>query len=423
MVNILFFLITFYFSFLHASNSKEIARSLIPFYQDLHQTPELSLQETETSKKIAEALKREGMEVTYPFGGTGVVGVFKNGKGKTLLLRADLDALPITESTPVSYASKKKSTNKKGNEVGVMHACGHDIHMTNLIGTVRSLLQNKSKWKGTLIAIGQPAEEIGAGAKTMLDAGLYRKFPKPDYALAFHVDSHLPAGSIGYVSGPVMAGADTVRVVIKGKGGHGALPQETIDPTVMASRFVLDLQTLISRERDPNTPSVISVGQFQCGTKANITPEICQLEITVRSFTKEERERLIEGIKRKAVATAQSSGAPKPLVEVTKEGTPPTFNDPELASKALAILEKTLGKKALLPGERATVSEDFSYFSQEGVPALMLFLGSVKESRLKSLQKKGELPSLHSAFYYPDALETLETGIAAFSALAEGLLQ
>jgi hippurate hydrolase len=363
------------------------------------------------------------MEVTHPFGGTGVVGVFRNGKGKTLLLRSDLDALPITEKTPVSYASKTKVTTKKGSEVGVMHACGHDIHMTNLTGTVRSLIQNKSKWKGTLLAVGQPAEEIGAGAKNLLEAGLYKKFPKPDYALAFHVDSHIPTGSIGYVSGPVMAGADTVRVTIKGRGGHGALPQETIDPIVMASRFVLDLQTIISRERDPNTPSVISVGQFHCGTKANITPESCQLDLTVRSFTEEERQRLFEGIKRKAFATAQSSGAPKPEVEVTKEGTPPTVNDPALTAKAIALLETSLGKKALIASERATVSEDFSHFSEGGVPTLMLFLGSVNESRLRKLKKKNRLPSLHSAFYYPDAEETLETGITALSSVAEGLLQ
>lgn len=423
MVNLLFALIIAGSSFLQATTAKELARSLIPFYQELHQNPELSLQEVETGKKLAQALKKEGMEVTHPFGGTGVVGVFRNGKGKTLLLRSDLDALPITEKTPVSYASKKKGTTKKGSEVGVMHACGHDIHMTNLIGTVRSLIQNKSKWKGTLLAVGQPAEEIGAGAKNLLEAGLYKKFPKPDYALAFHVDSHIPTGSIGYVSGPVMAGADTVRVTLKGRGGHGALPQETIDPIVMASRFVLDLQTIISRERDPNTPSVISVGQFHCGTKANITPESCQLELTVRSFTKEERQRLFEGIKRKAFATAESSGAPKPEVEVTKEGTPPTVNDPALTAKAIALLEISLGKKALIASERATVSEDFSHFSDGGVPTLMLFLGSVNESRLKKLKKKNKLPSLHSAFYYPDAEETLETGITALSSVAEGLLQ
>lgn len=423
MVKISFYLLTACFSWVQASTPKEIARSLLPFYQDLHQNPELSLQEVETGKKLAAALKKEGMEVTHPFGGTGVIGIFKNGKGKTLLLRSDLDALPITEKTPVSYASKKRGTTKKGTEVGVMHGCGHDIHMTNLVGTVRSLIQNKSRWKGTLIAVGQPAEEIGAGAKNLLKAGLYKKFPKPDYAIAFHVDSHIPTGSIGYVSGPVMAGADTVKVIIQGQGGHGALPQETIDPIVMASRFVLDLQTVISRERDPNTPSVISVGQFHCGTKANITPESCQLELTVRSFTPEERERLLEGIKRKALATAQSSGAPSPTVEITKEGTPPTVNDPVLTSKAVAILEKTLGQKAIIPAERATVSEDFSHFSQSDVPTLMLFLGSVKETRLKKLKKQNKLPSLHSAFYYPDALETLETGISALSSLAQGLLQ
>lgn len=399
-----------------------LSKDLLNFYQDLHQNPELSLKEERTGATLAKALEKEGMKVTSPFAGTGVVGVFANGSGKTVLLRADLDALPITEETSLPYASKKKMLHKSGKEVGVMHACGHDIHVTNLLGTVRALLKNKNRWKGTLVVIGQPAEEIGQGAENMIEGGLLKKFPKPDYAIAFHVDSHLAAGKVAYVSGPVMAAADSVEVTIFGKGGHGALPQENIDPIVIASRFVLDLQTLISRERDPIAPSVISVGSFQCGTKPNITPDKCLLELTVRSFTKEERNRLLEGIKRKAEANAMSSQAPKPKVEVTKEGTPATFNDPALTARLVSILQTSLGKEKVVRGSPATVSEDFSHFSESGIPSVMLFLGSVNEKRLATLKKQGNLPSLHSAQYYPDAEETLSTGIQAMTALVEGLL-
>jgi len=402
--------------------SLKVDQDLLEFYKNLHQNPELSLKEEKTAATLAKALEKEGIKVTFPFGGTGVVGLFQNGPGKTVLIRTDLDALPITENTSLPYASKRKALSKSGTEVGVMHACGHDIHMTNLLGTVRNLIKNKNRWKGTLLIIGQPAEEIGQGAENLLSAGLLKKFPRPDYALAFHVDSHLPAGKIAYVSGPVMAAADSVNVTIKGKGGHGALPQENIDPIVIASRFVLDLQTLISRERDPVEPSVISVGSFHCGTKHNITPETCQLELTVRSFTKKERTRIIEGIKRKAEANAQSSGAPAPSVEVSDEGTPSTHNDPALTAQLVGFLEKQLGKEAVVKGIPATVSEDFSRYGEAGIPAALLFLGSVSEKRLKKLQSTGKLPSLHSPFYYPDTEETLATGIEAMTAMVEGLL-
>jgi hippurate hydrolase len=398
------------------------SNDLLSFYQDLHQNPELSLKEERTGAALAKALQKEGMTVTHPFAGTGVVGVFQNGKGKTVLLRSDLDALPIGEETSLPYASKKKAIQNSGKEVGVMHACGHDIHVTNLLGTVRALVKNKSRWKGTLVVIGQPAEEIGQGAENMISNGLLKKFPKPDYAIAFHVDSGLAAGKVSYVSGPVMAAADSVVVTINGKGGHGALPHENIDPIVIASRFVLDLQTIISRERDPLVPSVISVGSFQCGTKPNITPDKCQLELTVRSFTREERSRLLEGIKRKAEASALSSKAPKPTVEVTKEGALATYNDPTLTARLISILQVSLGKENVVQGNPVTVSEDFSRFTESGIPSVMLFLGSVNEKRLASLKKQGNLPSLHSPRYYPDAEETLTTGIQAMTNIVEGLL-
>jgi hippurate hydrolase len=404
------------------SATVKVDQDLLEFYKNLHQNPELSLKEDKTAATLAKALEKEGMKVTFPFGGTGVVGIFQNGAGKTVLLRADLDALPLTENTGLPYASKRKALSKSGTEVGVMHACGHDIHMTNLLGTVRNLIKNKNRWKGTLMVIGQPAEEIGKGAENLISAGLFKKFPKPDYALAFHVDSHLPSGQIAYVSGPAMAAADSVNITFKGKGGHGALPQENIDPIVIASRFVMDLQTLISRERDPVDPSVISVGSIHCGSKHNITPETCNLELTVRSFTKKERTRLLEGIKRKAEANAQSSGAPNPLVEVADEGTPSTVNDPALTSQVVTFLEKGVGKEMIVKGTPATVSEDFSHYGEAGVPSVLLFLGSVSEKRLRKLQASGKLPSLHSPFYYPDTEETLATGIEAMTVMVEGLL-
>ncbi|NBX76281.1 MAG: amidohydrolase [Proteobacteria bacterium] len=400
----------------------KVDNDLLEFYKNLHQNPELSLREEKTGATLAKALEKEGMKVTFPFGGNGVVGLFQNGSGKTVLLRADLDALPLTENTALPYASKKKALSKSGTEVGVMHACGHDVHMTNLLGSVRNLIKNRNRWKGTLIVIGQPAEEIGKGAENLISAGLLKKFPKPDYALAFHVDSHLPAGKIAYVSGPAMAAADSVNITFKGKGGHGALPQENIDPIVIASRFVLDLQTLISRERDPVEPSVISVGSIHCGSKHNITPETCNLELTVRSFTKKERTRLLDGIKRKAEANAMSSGAPSPVVEVPDEGTPSTVNDPALVSQIVSFLEKGMGKEAIVRGTPATVSEDFSVYGEAGIPSALLFLGSISEKRLKKLQSAGKLPSLHSPFYYPDTEETLATGIEAMTLMVEGLL-
>lgn len=405
-----------------SADSATIAKELLPFYQELHSHPELSLKEEKTGLLLAKSLEKEGLTVTYPFAGTGLVGVLRNGKGKTVLLRTDLDALPITEQTGLSFASKVKTLSKNGSEVGVMHACGHDIHITNLLGTVRNLVKNRNRWQGTLVVIGQPAEEIGEGAENLLAAGLLKKFPRPDYAIAFHVHSLLPAGKIGYVSGPAMAAADSVTITVKGKGGHGAIPHESIDPVVIASKLVLDLQTLISRERDPLESSVISAGTFQCGTKSNIIPDNCRLELTVRSFTKTERERLLEGIRRKAEAQSLSAGAPKPLVEISKEGTTATVNNPQLVSQLVEVLQKSMGKEAVEPFPPSMASEDFSHYGEQGIPAVMFFLGSINENRMKKLKSQKQLPSLHSPFYYPDAEETLRTGIQAMTAIVEGLL-
>jgi len=405
-----------------STDSATLAKELLPFYQELHSHPELSLKEEKTGLLLAKSLEKEGLTVTYPFAGTGLVGVLRNGKGKTVLLRTDLDALPINEQTGLSFASKVKTLSKNGSEVGVMHACGHDIHITNLLGTVRNLVKNKNRWQGTLVVIGQPAEEIGEGAENLLAAGLLKKFPRPDYAIAFHVHSLLPAGKIGYVSGPAMAAADSVTITVKGKGGHGAIPHESIDPVVIASKLVLDIQTLISRERDPLESSVISVGTFQCGTKSNIIPDNCRLELTVRSFTKTERERLLEGIRRKAEAQSLSAGAPKPLVEISKEGTTATVNNPQLVSQLVEVLQKSMGKEAVEPFPPSMASEDFSHYGEQGIPAVMFFLGSINENRMKKLKSQKQLPSLHSPFYYPDAEETLRTGIQAMTAIVEGLL-
>ncbi len=281
---------------------------LVQLYRHFHQHPELSFQEKETAARLAQELKSAGYDVTTGVGGTGVVGLLKNGPGPTLMLRTDLDALPVTESTNLAYSSKVKVKQPSGTETGVMHACGHDIHITNLIGVARYLAANRDRWSGTLMLIGQPAEEVGNGAKKMLDDGLFEKFPKPDYAVALHVDGSLATGKVGYRAGFAQANVDSVDITLHGRGGHGAAPHTTVDPVVMAAKLILDLQTLVSRETNPIEPAVVTVGSIHAGTKHNIIPEDCKLQLTVRSYSDKVREHLLDGIRRKAKAVAASAG-------------------------------------------------------------------------------------------------------------------
>src|SRR6266852_7031877 len=296
------------------------------FYIDLHQSPELSGHEEKTSAKLADRLRRLGYEVTTGVGGTGVVALMRNGKGPTLLLRADMDALPVEEKTGLPYASKVTVKGPGGNLVPVMHACGHDVHMTSLVGAAAMLAKMKDRWQGTLLLIGQPAEETVHGAKGMLNAGLYTKFSKPNYVVALHDNAELPSGTVGYASGFVYANVDSVDITIFGKGGHGAYPHKTIDPVVIAARTVLALQTLVSRESNPLDPAVVTVGSIHGGTKNNIIPDEVKLQLTVRSYKDEVRKRLLASIVRVAKAEAAAANAPKePLINIP-ESSNATYN-------------------------------------------------------------------------------------------------
>lgn len=402
-----------------AAHSKE----LFTLYKHFHQNPELSLQERETAARVAEELEEAGAEVTAGFGGHGVVGVTVNGKGPTLLIRTDLDALPVTEQTQLTYASTVKVKDARGAETGVMHACGHDIHITSLIGVARYLNENKDRWQGTVVFIGQPAEERGEGALQMLNAGLFEKFPKPDYALAMHVDSALAAGKVGYLAGYTLANVDSVDIKLRGRGGHGAFPHTTVDPIVQAARLILDLQTIVSRETKPTEPAVITVGSIHAGTKHNIISDECHLQLTVRSFSDEVRQHLLKAIRRKVEATAASADAPEPSVEVT-EGTPAMFNDENLVERVTPVFRRILGEERVVPSEPSMGGEDFSRYGLAGVPIFMFRVGSVEAKRLAGYERIGqEPPSLHSAVYYPDAEPTLETGVAAMASAALELLQ
>jgi hippurate hydrolase len=396
--------------------------SLVELYQQFHQAPELSLQEVQTAARLAEALQAAGFEVTTGVGGQGVVGVLKNGPGKTLMIRTDLDALPVVEETGLPFASKVRTRDARGATVGVMHACGHDLHMTNLIGVARYLASHRNEWSGTLMLVAQPAEELGAGARAMLDDGLFRRFPQPDYAVALHVAADVPCGKIEYLAGYAQANVDSVDITIKGRGGHGASPDTTIDPIVIAARLVVDLQTIISRELNPIDPAVITVGSIHGGSKHNIIGDECKLQLTVRSYTPEVRDKLLAAIRRKAFAAAASSAAPEPVVEVS-EGTPAVYNDPALTGRIAKVLRGAIGETNVGETKPSMGGEDFSQYGLAGVPICMFKLGVVDQSRLDEFAARKEPPpSLHSPRFYPDAEAGLRVGIPAMIAIAEDLL-
>lgn len=402
--------------------TSENLESLVDLYQHFHQAPELSFAEKETAARLAEELRAVGAMVTTEVGGHGVVGVLENGPGKVLMIRTDLDALPVAEMTGLPYASKVRTKDERGATVGVMHACGHDLHMTNLVGVARYLAAHRDAWQGTVVFIGQPAEERGAGARAMLADGLFARFPRPDFAVALHVASDVPTGKIQYGSGYTQANVDSVDITIKGRGGHGAYPETTIDPIVIAARLVLDLQTIVSREIKPTDPAVITVGSIQGGTKHNIIGDECRLQLTVRSYRPSVRQHLLDAIRRKASAAAASAGAPEPVIEVS-EGTPSLYNDPELMARIAAMLEQTIGEANVIAGEPSMGGEDFSQYGLAGVPICMFKLGSVDQSRLDQFAARKEPPpSLHSPLYYPDAANSLSVGVQAMATIALDLL-
>lgn len=392
--------------------------SLVKLYQSLHANPELSLREEKTSQKLAEELRGAGCEVTEKVGGFGVVGVLRNGKGPVIMLRCDLDALPVSEQTGLAFSSKVTVKDSTGADVGVMHACGHDVHMANLIGVTRYLAAHKDRWQGTAICIGQPAEERGGGARAMLADGLFTRFPKPDAAIALHVDSYLATGKIGIRSGYSLANVDSVDITVLGKGGHGAYPHKSIDPIVQAAELILSLQTLVSREVKPTEPAVVTVGSIHGGTQHNIISSSCKLQLTVRSYSESVRQQLLAGIQRKAKAVALAHNAPEPTITVS-EGTPSVLNDDKLAERVMKATKRALGDDRVVDSEPSMGGEDFSEYGRAGVPILMFRLGAVSENRLGRFTELGqEAPSLHSPFFYPDIEEALATGVPALAEAA-----
>lgn len=401
--------------------AKNVA-DLVTLYKELHAAPELSFQEDRTAERLAAELKKIGVEVTTGVGKKGVVGLLKNGAGPTVMLRTDLDALPVTEATELPYASRVKVTDSTGKQTGVMHACGHDIHIANLIGVARYLAANKPAWQGTVMFIGQPAEEVGGGAFMMLQDGLFKRFPKPDFALALHVDSRMATGRVGYRPGYALANVDSVDITLRGRGGHGAYPHTTIDPIVQAAHLVVDLQSIVSRENSPLEPAVVTVGSIHGGTKHNIIADKCHLQITVRSYSEKTREKLLAAIRRKALAAAASAAAPEPLIEFS-DATPALKNDERLVERIVPVFVRVLGTENVVPVEASMGGEDFSQYGLAGVPIFMFRLGSVDPQRMEEFAKQGkDLPSLHSSIYYPDPPQTLSTGVIAMSSAVLDLL-
>ena len=390
-------------------------------YKDLHQNPELSYKEFETAKKLSILLGDLGYEVTEGVGGNGVVASLKNGPGKTVLIRADMDGLPVKEKTGASYASKKKSTNQVGQEVFTMHACGHDIHMTVLLGTAEYLIQNKEKWSGHLILVLQPAEEVSGGARNMIKDGLFKKWPRPDFNLALHVSADIQAGKIGYLPGWAMANVDSVDILVRGIGGHGAYPHKTIDPIVLSAQIITNLQTIVSREISPIEPAVITVGSIHGGTKHNVIPNEVKLQLTLRSYTDEVRNKTINSIKRISRALAEAAGVPKelyPIVSLKDEYTPAVFNNPALVDKLQASFEKSIGIENITKTSPVMGGEDFGMYGREEpiIPTALFWLGAVNKSVYEKAKKDNiTLPSLHSDLFLPDAKPAINTGVLAMT--------
>lgn len=404
--------------------------SLMTLYRDLHANPELSMQEVKTSAKLAAEAKKLGFEVTTGVGKTGVVAVMKNGPGPVLLMRADMDGLPVIEQTGLPFASKVRATSLAGVESGVMHACGHDTHMTAWVGAARRLAAMKSEWSGTLVMILQPGEEIGTGARVMLEDGLYSRFPKPTHAIAFHDTAALPAGVIGVTPGYALANVDSVDIKVKGVGGHGAYPQTTKDPIVLASRIVTALQTLVSREVDPQDPAVVTVGSFHAGAKHNIISDEATLLLTVRSYTDTNRKLLLDGIKRIARGEAIAAGMPEDkMPEVTvreAEYTPATFNTAKLTADTTALFRQRFGADRVKETPAVMGGEDFSryYLADKSIESMIFWVGGVPQSLWDKAQAgEATLPSLHSPFWAPDADRTIETATEAMVTAALGVLK
>jgi amidohydrolase len=392
-------------------------------YLDIHEHPELSSHETQTAAKLAARLRDAGYEVTEHIGGTGIVAILKNGAGPTIMLRTELDALPVEEKTGLPYASKVHTKDDSGQEVGVMHACGHDLHMASLLGTAEIMARSKNTWHGTLMLIGQPAEETISGAKAMIADGLFTRFPKPDVGVALHVGNGGPAGQVGITPGIYNTNADSLRITIYGKGGHGSAPNLAIDPIVIAARTILSLQTIVSREVKPGEMAVVTVGYIHAGTKNNIIPDDAEMGLTVRTYKADVRKQALDAIARITKEESESARAPrKPLIE-HYESTDAVYNNPALAEHLRAPLEAALGKNNVVIEGPIAPSEDYAYFIEQGVPSLYFSLGGADPEKLAQAKASGTtLPSNHSPLFAPDVDPSLHAGIVAEVAVLRNLL-
>ena len=399
---------------------------LVTLYKDLHAHPELAFHELRSAGIMAAEARAAGFEVTEKVGRTGVVAVLKNGEGPTVLIRADMDALPVKEATGLPYASVALGQYDDGPMTPVMHACGHDIHMAVWIGTARWLAEHRKTWRGTLVMIGQPAEEASGGARAMLADGLLTRFPKPDFALALHDNSTLPAGQVSVPLFRALSISSSMDIVVKGVGGHGAYPATTKDPVALAGRIITALQTIISRENDPFQPAVITVGSIHGGTKHNIIPDEVALQLTIRSYDSVQQQRLIDSIKRVVNGEAIAAGIPERLMPSFRGGTfgQPTLNDTPMATRLKAQFEAKLGKDRVVDLDPSMASEDFQYFGLEAkIPSVIYWLGGVGKAQWEAANAGGPaIPSLHNSGWAPDPAPTIATGVESMTAAVEMLL-
>ena len=414
------FILIFTFS-INLIYSKEIQVNLLELYKELHANPELSYQEYETSKKLASLLESIGYQVTRNVGGNGVVALLENGDGNTVMFRADMDGLPVEEKTGASYASKNRVKNLEGEEVFTMHACGHDVHMTVLIGVAEYLYKIKDTWQGKLLLVLEPAEEVSGGARNMIKDGLFTKFPRPDFNLAFHVSASLQAGKVGYLPGWAMANVDSVDITVKGLGGHGAYPHTTKDPIVIAANIVTQLQTIVSRQIAPTDPAVVTVGSIHGGTKHNVIPNEVKLQLTLRSYTDEVRNQTLSSIERIVRGSAISAGLTEeyfPVIEIKDEYTPAVFNNPSLVEKVQRSFVNTLGDDKVIEVSPVMGGEDFGMFGRVEpiIPTALFWLGAVNNEVYEKAKRDDlTLPSLHSDLFLPDADPAINTGVEAMS--------
>lgn len=402
---------------------------LMDLYRDLHAHPELSFQEVRSAAIMAQAARKAGFEVTEQVGKTGIVAVMKNGSGPTVLIRADMDGLPVLEQTGLPYASKQRGVSTAGVESGIMHACGHDTHMTAWIEIARLMATHRNEWSGTLVMIGQPAEEVGLGAVGMLKDGLYTRFPKPDYTLAFHDTPELPSGVVGAAKGWALANVDSVDILVKGIGGHGAYPQTTKDPIVLASAIVMKLQTLVSRETNPLDPAVVTVGSFHAGAKHNVISDQAKLELTVRSYSDDTRARLLNGIRRIARGEAIASGLPDnlmPEVSVLEPHTRATWNSPEFTEEAVAALRTQMGADKAVLTPSVMGGEDFGEFyraDENHIKSVIFWVGGSPPEKIAAAKAGGPpIPSLHSPLWAPEADKVIASGAEALTFTAMRLM-